>query len=560
MDAKELPARPSLEQYKKQAKDLVKAFKGFRASAYKDPGAIQRIKWHHPRLGQLPEAEIRNAKFALGDAQLVIAREHGFESWPKFAKHVEALARERTAASLDNPRTTFIEAACVPRDSGHASGTLELAEAILAAHPEVARSDIHTAAILGDDVNVRRFLALDMRNAMTKGGPYDWDALTHLCFSRYLRVDQARSEGFVRAAKALLDAGANANTGWIEKNHQPHPEWESAIYGAAGIAHHAELTRLLLERGADPNDGETPYHAPETYDNAALEVLVESGKLNEESLGTILLRKTDWHDYGGIKWLLERGVDPNTKTRWGKRAIHNAVLRDNDIKIFEVLLEHGADPTLVAERPERAQVAASAGKSAVAMAVRRGRGDVLELFERRGISIELLGVERLIAACARKDASSVRAIAQSEPQLVREIVAEGGKLLAEFAGVGNTEGVRQLLELGVDARTVYKEGDAYFDVAKNSTALHTAAWRAQHATVKLLIERGAHVDALDGNGRTPLTLAVRACVDSYWEYRRAPDSVQMLLNAGASVNGVDFPSGYAEVDELLGRHGARRST
>src|SRR6266566_26394 len=160
MDAKELPARPSLEQYKKQAKDLVKAFKGCRASAYKDPGAIQRIKWHHPRLGQLPEAEIRNAKFALGDAQLVIAREHGFESWPKFAKHLEALARERTAASLDNPRTTFIEAACVPRDSGHASGTLELAEAILAAHPEVARSDIHTAAILGDDVNVRRFLAL----------------------------------------------------------------------------------------------------------------------------------------------------------------------------------------------------------------------------------------------------------------------------------------------------------------------------------------------------------------------------------------------------------------
>jgi ankyrin repeat protein len=556
MDAKELPARPSLEQYKKQAKDLVKAFKDFRARQSGDLEAIQRIKKYHPRLGRLPEAEIRNAKFALADAQLVLAREHGFESWPKFATHIEALARERTVGSLSDPRAAFIEAACVPRDSGHASGTLELAEAILAAHPGVATSDIHTAAILGDDAGVRRFLALDRRSATAKGGPHGWDALTHLCFSRYLRLDRARSEGFVRAAKSLLDGGASANTGWMEKNHQPNPEWESAIYGAAGVAHNAELTRLLLERGADPNDEETPYHAPETYDNAALKVLVESGKLNEESLGTMLLRKTDAHDYEGIKWLLERGVDPNQKTRWGKRAIHNAVLSDNDLKIFEVLLEHGADPTLITERPDRWRQTIP-GRSAVAMAARRGRRDVLELFERRGIATELPGVEGLIAACAREDAASVRAIAEGEPQFVRELVAEGGQLLAEFAGVGNTEGVRHLLELGVDAGAVSKEGDAYFDVAKNSTALHVAAWRAQHATVKLLIERGAAVDVLDGKGRTPLALAVRACVDSYWSYRRSPHSVQMLLDAGASVNGVNFPSGYSDVDELLHRHGAK---
>ena len=79
----------------------------------------------------------------------------------------------------------------------------------------------------------------------------------------------------------------------------------------------------------------------------------------------------------------------------------------------------------------------------------------------------------------------------------------------------------------------------------------------QQATVKLLIERGAPVNVLDGEGRTPLALAVRACVDSYWVYRCSPESVQMLLNAGASVNGVEFPSGYAEVDELLRQRGAR---
>jgi ankyrin repeat protein len=554
MDARSLPACPSLEQYKKQAKDLVKVFKAVRARKSGDPEAIQRIQKHHARLGELSEAEIRNAKFALADAQLVIAREHGFESWPKFAKRIEALARERSVASLDDPREAFIEAACVPRDSGHASGTLERAEAILAAHPGVASSDIHTAAILGADADVRRFLAVNPRNATAKGGPYGWDALTHLCFSRYLRLDRARSDGLVRAAKALLDAGASASTGWMEKNHEPHPEWESAIYGAAGVAHHAELTRLLLDRGADPNDEETPYHAPETQDNAALKVLVESGKLNEESLGMILLRKTDWHDYEGIKWLLERGVDPNQRTRWGKTALHNGVLSDNDLKIFEVLLDHGADPTLIADRPGRSQLASS-GKSAVAMAARRGRRDVLELFERRGIPIDLHGLEGLITGCARNNAASVRSIAGREPQLVREVVAEGGTLLAEFAGVGNTEGVRQLLDLGVDVAALYEEGDGYFDIAKNSTALHVAAWKAYPATVRLLIECGAPVDTPDGKGRTPLALAVRACVDSYWTHRRSPESVEALLRGGASVSGVDFPSGYAEVDELLRRYG-----
>lgn len=132
---------------------------------------------------------------------------------------------------------------------------------------------------------------------------------------------------------------------------------------------------------------------------------------------------------------------------------------------------------------------------------------------------------------------------------------EGGKLLAEFAGNGNTDGVQHLLDLGVDAGAIFVEGDGYWDVAKNSTALHVAAWRARHATVKLLIERGAPVNSLDAKGRTPLALAVRACVDSYWTNRRSPESVEALLRAGASVSGIDYSSGYAEVDELLSRYG-----
>ena len=185
------------------------------------------------------------------------------------------------------------------------------------------------------------------------------------------------------------------------------------------------------------------------------------------------------------------------------------------------------------------------------MAAREGRGDVLDLFARRGRPIVLEGVDRLLAACARHDASEVHALVAREPELVQQISAQAGKLLGEFAGVGNTEGVRHLLDLGADVAAVDEEGDGYWGIATKSTALHVAAWRARHSTVKLLVERGAPVDVPDGRGRTPLMLAVRACVDSYWSDRRSPESVATLLAAGASVRGVVYPSGYGDVDALL---------
>src|SRR5262249_7965868 len=125
-----------------------------------------------------------------------------------------------------------------------------------------------------------------------------------------------------------------------------------------------------------------------------------------------------------------------------------------------------------------------------------------------------------------------------------------GTLLAEFAGTNNAVGVRLLLELGVKVTALYG-GDPYFGIPRDSTALHVAAWKAWPAVVKLLIERGAPVSAVDGNGRTPLQLAVRACVDSYWMNRRSPESVEALLRAGASKDGIRTPTGYDEIDKLL---------
>lgn len=527
MDTKELPTRPDLKQYKKQAKDLVKACKSG------DPQAVQRIKKYHPRFGKLSDSDILNIRFALADAQFVIAREHGFESWPKFAKRIKEQTGKSSTVSGGDARAAFIEASVW-------HGSLERAETILAAHPEITSSDIYTAALLGDDAAVRRFLALDPGKATAKGGPLGWDALTYLCFSKYLRLVRARSDSFIRAAKALLDAGANASTGFWAEDHQPRPEWESVLYAAAGVAHHAGLTRLLLDHGADPNDVEAVYHSPETDDNAAMKLLVETSKVTADNLSLMLIRKHDWHDYEGAKYLLEHGADPNRSRDWGLQPMHHALVRDNDLAMIEMLLDHGADPMYVA-----------GGHSAVALAARRGRGDVLDLFEQRGIPVELQGVDKLIAACARGDAGEVRSVAQKELRLVGEILAMGGELLAKFAGTNNSPGVQQLLDLGVDVKSPFTEGDLYFGIPKNSLAIHVAAWLAWPAVVKLLIECGSPVDIPDANGRTPLALAVRACVDSYWTERRSPESVEALLRAGASVSGIDYPSGYAEVDKLL---------
>ena len=398
-------------------------------------------------------------------------------------------------------------------------GTLDEAEALLAKHPELHARDIHTAAILGDDRAVRRFLAEDPSRATAKSPPYGGDALTYLSMSNYLRLDPARTPGFLRAAEALLDAGADPNAGFWETGQ--HASHETPLYGAAGVAHNVELTRLLLARGADPNDDEAVYHSPETYDNAAMKLLVETGKLTPEYLSMMLIRKHDWHDYDGVKYLLERGVDPNFQRGRGWIAIHHAVARNNSLAIIELLLDYGADPTVRKD-----------GATAIERATRKGRGDLLALFARHGFSVELTGVDRLIAACATDDGTAIREIKARAPELVRELLAQGPTLLAEFAGTWNTAGVRHLLDLGVPVDARYT-GDGYFDLANDSTALHVAAWQSRADLVQLLIERGADVNAMDDKGRTPLVLAHKARVDSYWRARATPEPERLLRAAGA---------------------------
>src|SRR6266511_2068083 len=82
---KSLPSQPNLEQLKNQAKDLLKSLKSGAADA------IQRIRENHPRWSAASEPEMHAAELSLSDAQLVLAREYGFASWPKLKEHVDAV-------------------------------------------------------------------------------------------------------------------------------------------------------------------------------------------------------------------------------------------------------------------------------------------------------------------------------------------------------------------------------------------------------------------------------------------------------------------------------------
>ena len=75
MSSASLPPAPSLEQLRKQAKELLRAHRAG------DPAAVARVAAHDP-----------GEPLRLTGAQHVVAREHGFPSWPRLKAYVERVA------------------------------------------------------------------------------------------------------------------------------------------------------------------------------------------------------------------------------------------------------------------------------------------------------------------------------------------------------------------------------------------------------------------------------------------------------------------------------------
>jgi Ankyrin repeats (3 copies) len=465
MSSHELPARPNLENLKKQAKSLLDAAQA------RDREALGRFTVLPAFSGQTLE-EIAEAGLALHDAQSAVAREYGFASWNALREEVES----RTL-TFDAAVDEFIRCA-----TGGAAGR---AERLLALHPRIASANLFTALVLGDAAGVDARIDAHADLVRKPGGPQQWEPLLYVCHTSMHKRIPARLDGLVAIARRLCALGADPNA---EYHWNWHPELpRTALWGAVCAVSHLPLAEVLLEAGANPTDGVTSHIAGGGGNVAALDLLHRYG-LNVNGIPNgvpPLVYMMQWAENpAGPYWLLDRGADPNLA--WGDSGdapLHVAARRWN-VAMVERLVERGAD---VSRR--RAD-----GDTAHKIAQLHGNADVAAWLLAHGAVDELSPLERFIAACARADRRDVDAILAEHASLTAELRPEHHLMLHRPAESGNAAVLETMLAYGFDPNARDKE---------RVTPLHRAAMGGHVDAVRVLLARGADVNALDGMFAAP---------------------------------------------------------
>lgn len=474
-----------------------------------------------------------------GAARQALARSLGWTRWSELVRQLELRERDEAGRALG-----LIEALT--------SDELEQAEALLAFDPCAANRTLAAAAASGELAAVEALLAAGTAADAPSGRGRT--PLLELCFSRWLR-DEQRAPAMRTAARALLDAGADPNASYAGGGDEGP---QTCLYGAAGVNNDPDLTELLLQRGADPNDGTGPevvgaeslYHAAEWDDAAALEVLL-AAKPHQSKIDYCLGRAIDTGAFLPVRAFLEAGADPNARVGGGdgKEAVsllHRAAALAPP-GILADMLEFGGQPTARNAR----------GHTLTRVAVRYGREDVKALLRTPGRQVTdmIPRIDWLMGSINSGDLDSAVFLVRSNAALAAQLETEGPDILAAAAAKGELESVKGFFSAGLSPA----------DPRVGASVFH-ACWFGHREVVAAFIEGGLDLELVSGWGGTPLNTAVYASLlcthpsagQTMRSWREADHGdhagvVADLLEAGAKPP--PRLAGRPDVVEVLLRHG-----
>ncbi|HEX7299006.1 MAG TPA: GNAT family N-acetyltransferase [Solirubrobacteraceae bacterium] len=419
-----MDGRPiDLARARREAKALLKAARSG------DADALARVRAAEP--GATSEAA------QLADAQLAIARELGARSWPAL---VQRVTRVRA----------FVQAAT--------SGRRTDAAGLLA--PGLAQEALDAALGLGDAEPVGTALSDDPDLATRAIGVRGWEPLLYVAYSAFLGGE--RTDGLLACAQVLLRAGADPNAAWEAGQGRM-----TALHGAAGVAYEPGMTALLLEAGADPDDGVSLRAAAGAEDPACLALLLDAGARLPRAMA--LAEAAQRGRLGAARLLLERGAE-----RWSERenALVWAVGGEASADMLRLLVEHGADLEASFD---------GSGRTPYGLAVRAGRRDLAEVLVSLGARRRVEPLDELVGACLAADRAGAERLAARHPEAARVLRTSEADVLVEAAGRGTLAAVEILLDLGVPVDARGSSGETALEAARDGEVASLLAARGADA-------------------------------------------------------------------------------